>query len=336
MTTAKKLDITNPRLLQTDFYQLTMVTAYIVEDMANDTAGFEAFYRHVKPKVAPHDNSYIFDGGYEITVLFDEIRKELADHGLLEVFIRAIEPRIPEETRQATLAALRKKWSSLRTDFEYWVLPDGAACHPLVPAVQFRGPLWIGQLVETPVCLAINSRTGLATVRHDLMSERRADAPPLFALEALVFGATDQAGTEVLNQYLQHLHKRAKEYRQATDKTLLEAALRRAPSLQLAVDASRIAVEEGWNGSSNVAAWLLSQIPPHAVGGSMAHAYVMAHRDEQQAFADWDRTFPHTTYLVDTYDTIQAVKNIVKAGMVLRYLFCAISPLSLICVKLVL
>ena len=48
-------------LLKTDFYQLTMVTAYILSDRANDETGFECYIRRVKPVTNPKENFYYFE-----------------------------------------------------------------------------------------------------------------------------------------------------------------------------------------------------------------------------------------------------------------------------------
>ena len=49
-------------------------------------------------------------------------------------------------------------------------------------------------------------------------------------------------------------------FRQSTKASIMEAGMRRAPSMQVAVDAARVAVEEGWNGTSNTAALMLYQV----------------------------------------------------------------------------
>ncbi len=43
----------------------------------------------------------------------------------------------------------------------------------------------------------------------------------------------------------------------------------------------------------------------------MAHSYVQAHGDEREAFRAFVRTFPGTTVLVDTYDTLEGVRRVI-------------------------
>jgi nicotinate phosphoribosyltransferase len=44
----------------------------------------------------------------------------------------------------------------------------------------------------------------------------------------------------------------------------------------------------------------------------MAHSYIEAFADEAEAFAAFTRSYPETVLLVDTYDTLQGVRNVIK------------------------
>ncbi|HBL11502.1 MAG TPA: nicotinate phosphoribosyltransferase [Cyanobacteria bacterium UBA11162] len=99
---------------------------------------------------------------------------------------------------------------------------------------------------------------------------------------------------------------------------LLEFGTRRAFSPQGAIWAARAALAGGLDTTSNVLAALkLGKLP----SGTMAHSLVMAigaiSGSEDDAFAAFQRYFPHAPLLIDTYDTVAAAQRLakqVKAG----------------------
>ena len=99
---------------------------------------------------------------------------------------------------------------------------------------------------------------------------------------------------------------------------ILEFGTRRAFSPQGAIWAARAALAAGFDGTSNVLAALKLGRKPK---GTMAHALVMAisaiSGGEDEAFKAFQTYFPHAPLLIDTYDTVAAVKrlqNKVDAG----------------------
>ncbi|MDP2345958.1 MAG: nicotinate phosphoribosyltransferase [Deltaproteobacteria bacterium] len=72
-----------------------------------------------------------------------------------------------------------------------------------------------------------------------------------------------------------------------------------------AVDVARSAWIAGFEATSNVAAFDLFGIPAR---GTMAHMFIMAAESERVAFTKYSKIFSHSTYLVDTYDTLEGVK----------------------------
>jgi nicotinate phosphoribosyltransferase len=52
------------------------------------------------------------------------------------------------------------------------------------------------------------------------------------------------------------------------------------------------------------------------VFGTLAHSFIMAYEDEEEAFRRFEEVFPaNATLLIDTYDTMAAIDKIVEAGL---------------------
>lgn len=97
---------------------------------------------------------------------------------------------------------------------------------------------------------------------------------------------------------------------------VLEFGLRRAQGIDGALAASRAAYIGGCHATSNVMAGKKYSIP---VKGTHAHAWVMAFETELQAFEQYANVLPNNcVFLVDTYDTLEGVKNAVIVGKKLK------------------
>src|SRR5438045_7184025 len=102
----------------------------------------------------------------------------------------------------------------------------------------------------------------------------------------------------------------------AGDDPVLEFGLRRAQGVDGAVSAARAAYIGGCAATSDVLAGKLLGIP---VRGTHAHSWVMLFDSEREAFDTYARAMPHNVVLlVDTYDTLQGVRNAIETGKWLR------------------
>lgn len=94
----------------------------------------------------------------------------------------------------------------------------------------------------------------------------------------------------------------------APGKLLVDFGLRRAHGAEAGLYAARAAYIAGYAGTATVLAGQKFGIPLY---GTMAHSYVQAHDDESRAFLEFARAFPAgTVLLVDTYDTLTAVRKV--------------------------
>src|SRR6266404_2839006 len=97
---------------------------------------------------------------------------------------------------------------------------------------------------------------------------------------------------------------------------VLEFGLRRAQGPDGGLGAARAAYIGGCAATSNTLAGRLLGIP---VRGTHAHSWVMLFDSEREAFDAYARALPHNVVLlVDTYDTLQGVRNAIETGKWLR------------------
>jgi nicotinate phosphoribosyltransferase len=142
------------------------------------------------------------------------------------------------------------------------------------------------------------------------------EGTPVFAEEPIleVVAPVDQgqlAETYIMNQvHLQTLlaSKAARVTRAAAGRAVIDFGARRIHGLDAAMKAARACFIGGAAGTSNVAA---GQAYGLRVAGTMAHSFIETFDSELEAYRAFTRSFPKTTLLVDTYDTLDGVRKVI-------------------------
>src|SRR4029077_11031131 len=95
----------------------------------------------------------------------------------------------------------------------------------------------------------------------------------------------------------------------AKGKPVVEFGARRAHGSEAGIFAARAAWIAGCQGTSNVMAGKLFDIPTY---GTQAHSWIMAYEREEEAFAQFMDIFPHhSVLLLDTYDVHAALEKVI-------------------------
>ncbi len=118
--------------------------------------------------------------------------------------------------------------------------------------------------------------------------------------------------TFVMNQI--HLQtvlctKAARVVRAATGRAVVDFGLRRMHGTEAGLKGARAFYIAGVAATSNVLAGRVYGIP---VTGTMGHSYIQAHEEELTAFREFTRLYPTTILPVDTYDTLEGVRNVIR------------------------
>ncbi len=103
--------------------------------------------------------------------------------------------------------------------------------------------------------------------------------------------------------------KAARVVQAARGATIVDFGTRRAHGMDSAIKGARAFHVAGVAATSNVLAGKIYGMP---VRGTMAHSYIQAHDDELEAFRQFVSLYPDTVLLIDTYDTLAGVRNVVR------------------------
>jgi len=154
-------------------------------------------------------------------------------------------------------------------------IPEGTVCFANEPLLRVTGPRIEAQILETLLLNQINFQTMVATKAARVVLAAGGGEP----------GAGDG---------------------------VIDFSPRRDHGIDAAMKVARSAAVAGCGGTSNVAAAMRYGLHPV---GTMAHSYVMSFEREQDAFRAFLEDSPHNTVLlVDTYDTLEGVRNAIAAS----------------------
>ncbi len=248
--------------LLTDLYQITMAYGYWKNGLAEREAVFHLFFRK-NP----------FQGGYAIAAGLELATSFLNQFGFSDDDLAFLATLTGNDDQPLFEPEFLQFLKDTPFSCEVDAIPEGTLAFPHEPLLRIRGPLYQGQLIETPLLTMVNFQTLIAT-------------------------------------------KAARICRAAKGDSVLEFGLRRAQGIDGGLSASRAAYLGGCNATSNVLAGKLFGIP---VKGTHAHAWVMSFDTELESFEAYARAMPNNSvFLVDTYNTLEGIKNAIKVGIKLR------------------
>ena len=250
--------------------------------------------------LAPADAALLVDL-YELTMSASYLARGLNDAAVFELFPRRLPPErdwLLAAGLGPTLELLRqlrfgeRELAYLRSldmfDDEFLdylarfrftgdveAIPEGTVTFANEPLIRVTAPLIEAQLVETLLLNQLNFQTMIATKAARIV---------------LAAGGGEPGAGECV----------------------VDFSPRRDHGVDAAMKVARSAAVAGCGGTSNVAAAMRYGLRPV---GTMAHSYVLAFDTEEHAFRCFIESFPEgTVMLVDTYDTLQGVRNAIAAA----------------------
>lgn len=143
------------------------------------------------------------------------------------------------------------------------------------------------------------------------------EGTPIFAEEPLLEIVAPIAEAQLVEtMVMNHVHlqtllasKAARVVAAANGRAVVDFGMRRMHGIDAALSGARAFYIAGVQSTSNVAAGRAYGIP---ISGTMAHSFIQAHDEECESFRAFARVFPETVLLVDTYDTLEGVRNVVR------------------------
>lgn len=144
-----------------------------------------------------------------------------------------------------------------------------------------------------------------------------AEGTPVFAEEPILSVRAPIAEAQIVETWLlNQVHvqtvlasKASRIVRAAAGRPVLDFGLRRIHGADAGLKAARAYHIAGVSATSNMLAGKAYGVP---VAGTMAHSLIQSFDDELDAFRHFVKSFPETILLVDTYDTLEGVRRVIR------------------------
>ncbi len=234
----------------------------------------------------------LFTDLYELMMVQAYLREGMTAPAVFELFFREL-PAERNFVMAAGLAPLLDALEGLQfsaDDLEYLRADERFSEEFLHHLADFR---FTGDVWAVP--------EGTLVFPHEPLVQVVAPLPEAQLIETLVLNQIHFASLAAT--------KAARIVLAAGGRRVIDFGSRRAHGIDAGMIVARSAYLAGCDGTSLMAAGRRYGIP---IFGTMAHSYIQAHGDELAAFASFLDSFPESTLLVDTYDTIEGVQKVVE------------------------
>ncbi|HWN99860.1 MAG TPA: nicotinate phosphoribosyltransferase [Blastocatellia bacterium] len=233
---------------------------------------------------------------YELAMAAAYFENGITHHAVFDLFVR----RLPEKRSYLIAGGLEQALDYLATLRFTGEQVDYLRAHPSFENVSpeffdyLAGFRFTGDVWAMPEGTAVFGMEPLLRVNGPIMEAQIVET---FLLSTINFQTMIAS-------------KAARVVTAAQGRSVIEFGTRRAHGTEAGLLAARAAYIGGCIGTSNVEAGHLFGIPTF---GTLAHSFIMSFDREDDAFRAFLKAFPKTaTVLVDTYDTITAVKRLAR------------------------
>lgn len=238
------------------------------------------------------DNVALLVDQYELTMLQAYRAEGMTERAVFSLFVRRLPP-----TRNYLLACGLDTVLAWLESFRF----TSSALDQLASMEGFDPPFleWLGAL----------------RFRGDVWAVP--EGTPVFANEPILEVEASLPEAQVVETFLMnqvHLQtalasKAARVRTAAGHRPVVDFGLRRTHGADAGLKGVRAFRVAGIDATSNVLGGRVWGVP---VSGTMAHSYVQAHGSEAEAFRAFLRIHPRSILLVDTYDTLEGVRTVVR------------------------